>query len=315
MKLAGSWGWVATTRKPSTTAEADGFVAWPPSEHPVTIRPMTATTRIHLTALTVDSPQVTDLTPDTRRHPLDLQQVFNFRDLGGYATSNGRSVAWGRLYRADGLNRASDADVELLRTIGLKTIVDLRTHSELDEHGTAAAESLDAHFAHRPLIDDLWPMDDEARTADPTRYLVERYHEMADRAEHVLPEIIGWVADSPERLPVVFHCSAGKDRTGVTAAVLLGLAGVDRDTIAADYHLSEIAMEQLVTWVRAMHPESADSMTDQPPVFLSCPPEAMLTFLHELESRHGDMEGFVRSLGVGDDVIERYRTNVLTTST
>lgn len=278
-------------------------------------RPTTVATRIHRTNLTVDSPNVTAATKDPRRHPLALQQVFNFRDLGGYPTADGRSVQWGRLYRADGLNRASDADVELLRTIGLKTIVDLRTHRELESHGFAAAESLEAHFAHRPLIDELWPMNDEARSADPVRYLVDRYHEMADRAEHVLPELIGWVADQPERTPVVFHCSAGKDRTGVTAAVLLGLAGVDHTTIAADYHLTGLAMDDLLAWVRAAHPESADSMTEQPPVFLACPPQAMLTFLDELDGRHGDMEGFVRSLGVDAGVINRYRTNVLTTST
>jgi len=254
---------------------------------------------------------VNPTTRDPRRHPLDLERVFNFRDLGGYVGLGGRTVAWEHLYRADGLNRATDTDVERLRSIGIRTIVDLRTHAELKDSGTAAHESLEAHFAHRPLIDELWPDDDVARRADPHRYLVDRYHEMADRAASVLPELIGWVADHPERMPVVFHCSAGKDRTGVTAAVLLGLAGVDHATIADDYHLSALAMADLVAWVRTLDTEAATAMVDQPPVFLQCPPEAMSTFLAELDARYGDMEGFVRSLGVDDATIGRYRAVIL----
>jgi protein tyrosine/serine phosphatase len=254
---------------------------------------------------------VNSSTRDPRRHPLDLERVFNFRDIGGYAGLAGRTLAWKRLYRADGLNRATDSDVESLRTIGIRTIVDLRTHAELAESGTAAHESLDAHFFHRPLIDELWPDDDDARGDDPTRFLVDRYHEMADRAAAVLPELIGWVAHEPEHTPVVFHCSAGKDRTGVTAAVLLGLAGVDHETIAADYHLSGLAMAALVAWVRTLDTGATTPMVDQPPVFLSCPPEAMLTFLAEIDAQHGDMEGFVRSLGVDDATIAQYRKSIL----
>jgi protein tyrosine/serine phosphatase len=114
-------------------------------------------------------------------------------------------------------------------------------------------------------------------------------------------------------VPLVFHCSAGKDRTGVTAALILGLLGVPDDQIAADYAHTALAMDELIAWVRAQSPEAADSMTDQPKTFLSCPKEAMSGFLAELGQRFGSVEGYVETIGVPEATVATLRTRYLTT--
>src|SRR5258706_114549 len=111
--------------------------------------------------------------------------------------------------------------------------------------------------------------------------------------------------------PAVFHCAAGKDRTGVLAAVILGLLGVDDDTIAADYGLSKAAMDSLLEWMRANVPESLDAMTDQPAAFLDAPPHAMQRVLEVVRSRYGTMAGYVEAIGVPSPVVTALRDNLL----
>ena len=111
--------------------------------------------------------------------------------------------------------------------------------------------------------------------------------------------------------PAVFHCAAGKDRTGVVAAVLLGLLDVPADEIAADYHATAGAMAALVDWLTLEHPEALDAMTSQPPEYLEAPIEAMDGFLVEVDRRYGSMRGLAQHLGVDDATIDRLRAAVV----
>lgn len=260
--------------------------------------------------ITVDSVTVTPAADNVPERHIRLGNVFNVRDLGGYPTTDGRSTKWRYLYRADGLNRLDDADTSLLATQGLRTIVDLRTQGEIDNWGAAPHEVLGAQWVHRPLIPELWADDSSIDDLDPIDYLVSRYVEMLDHGRGVFAEIIELVADD-HHVPLVFHCSAGKDRTGVTAAILLGLAGVDHTAIAADYHLTAPAMAELTAWIRRQHPEHTSTMTDQNHTFMAAPIEAMERLLVLVDDRHGSIENYVRDLGVGADTIEAYRTAVL----
>jgi protein-tyrosine phosphatase len=116
---------------------------------------------------------------------------------------------------------------------------------------------------------------------------------------------------SAARLPAVFHCSAGKDRTGVLAALVLSALGVPDDVIAADYHLSALAVDQLVAWLKATRPELTEEMARQPKAFLSCPPEAMHAFLDALRARHGSIEAYLMGIGVESEVLARLRQVLL----
>jgi protein-tyrosine phosphatase len=109
----------------------------------------------------------------------------------------------------------------------------------------------------------------------------------------------------------VFHCAAGKDRTGVLAALVLSLLGVDDDVIATDYGLSRLGMDRMLAYVRANHPERADTMSDQPAAFLDAPEAAMRLFLDDLRARHGSVEAYAASVGADAAVVEALRANLL----
>ncbi len=238
---------------------------------------------------------------EPRRIPLD--NVFNLRDLGGYETVDGGRVRAGRLYRADGLNRLSDTDARVVSTLGIRTVVDLRTLGEREQWGAAPAHLFDATALHLPLICELWPIFEETDDHDPVAYLIERYHEMAVEGSESLATLLQLLARDPDAVPLVFHCSAGKDRTGVAAAVLLGVLGVPDDQIVADYAHSAVAMEDLVAWVHANSTPDDPPFADHPTTFLACPSEAMAGFLHDLEAQLGSVEAYVQSIGVDDETI------------
>ena len=109
----------------------------------------------------------------------------------------------------------------------------------------------------------------------------------------------------------MFHCAAGKDRTGVLAAVVLALLGVDEETIIGDYALTAAAMASLVERLKQDRPEALSAMNDQPPAYLATPPEAMRRFLDHVRAEHGSMVGYVRGIGVELEVVEALHTTLL----
>jgi len=239
-----------------------------------------------------------------------FEALFNVRDLGGYPTTDGRVTRWRTLYRADGLNRIVGPDLERLAELGLHTVLDLRTHGELEERGRFPIESIPVAYHHLPVLRETWEHWDVDADVDAVAFLAERYREMLDDGAPALAEALTILADAVA-YPAVFHCAAGKDRTGVLAAVILGLLGVDDDTVADDYGLSHLAMDTLVDWVRTNFPENLDAMTDQPAAFLAAPPRAMHELLGWVQAEHGSMEGYASSIGVGADVVSGLRANLL----
>jgi protein-tyrosine phosphatase len=253
------------------------------------------------------------VTPTVDGRRVRLTNVFNLRDLGGHPTRDGREVRTGLVFRADGLNRLDGDDIEVVRPLGLRTVIDLRTEMERTDHGVAPHDELGATIVHLPVIDVLWPSEGADQT-HPVDYLVARYLEMTEGVGATsLAGVVRLLAHAePEALPAVFHCSAGKDRTGVTAAVLLSLLDVPEDEIAIDYHHTADAMTDLVAWIRDKYGDGTDPMADQPGVFLACPPEAMIGFLDEMRRRHGTVVDYVRSIGVQEDEIASLRDRLLT---
>jgi protein-tyrosine phosphatase len=251
------------------------------------------------------------LEPNTRPRRIPLERAFNFRDLGGYGATDGRTVRWGLLYRADGIHRIEGADLARVASLGIRTVLDLRTRGELDDHGRLPAEVIDASYQHLPLLEQVWDRDVVTAERDAVEFLAGRYLEMLDLGESSIVSAFTTICDA-ECLPLVFHCSAGKDRTGVLAAVLLSVLGVSDDDIAADYALSRAAMHELAEWVRDTRPESYETMSAQPPAFLDAPPLAMQRFLAASRSRYGSLTQYVNDAGLGADAVKALRAAVLT---
>lgn len=256
----------------------------------------------------VSDPQAV-ASPDHPDRRLGFQGAFNFRDLGGYRGRAGQTVRWRTLYRADALHRLPDDELDQLSMLGVLTVLDLRTTAEI-EHGRIEAEHLGITHLHLPVLGTTWSPEKLDPEADAGEVLGSLYIQMLDVGAPALGDSLRVLAD-PGQTPAVFHCAAGKDRTGVLAAVVLALLGVDEETIIGDYALTATAMAQLVERLKQDRPEALSAMNDQPPAYLATPPEAMRRFLDHVNAEHGSMVGYVRGIGVELEVVEALHTTLL----
>ncbi|HEX4819726.1 MAG TPA: tyrosine-protein phosphatase [Acidimicrobiales bacterium] len=246
---------------------------------------------------------MTEVRAELERH-LPFEQVFNFRDLGGYATADGRAIKWRTVFRADGIHRLT---LEELASLDVRTVLDLRTPEEL-ERGRCEHDSIGFH--HLPILQTPWTELEFEGELDAVTFLADRYVEMLDEGRESIARAVRILGDESS-LPLVFHCAAGKDRTGVVAAVLLGVLGVADDDIADDYSLSRLGMTRFREWIIENFPEAADAMSKQPDAFLAAPAEAMHLFLERVRATFGSFEDYVVGLGVEDASLDAVRSNLL----
>jgi protein-tyrosine phosphatase len=228
---------------------------------------------------------------------IEFAGCFNFRDLGGYATRDGHWVRPQRLYRADGPHALTTDDAVKLRTLELATVIDLRTAQEVRERGCYVTELTDVIEYHLPLTDVLPDPDELERWTDP-QFVAGEYRRMLDRGADTIAEALAILTD-PSAYPAMFHCSAGKDRTGVLSGVLLGVLGVPDETIIADYALSGAAMERLIEHYKDTLPDADARLSRLAPAIVAAHPEAMTAFLEGLRRDYGSSDDYTTALGVG----------------
>jgi len=239
---------------------------------------------------------------ETERHVV-LESAFNFRDLGGYPAGSGRRTRWRTLFRADGLHRLTEPDLEILRRLGLCTVIDLRTENELVERGKFPIEAHPVGYHHLSLMDVIWdPAEAPAADEPATEFLLGKYIEMVSRAETRVADAFRILA-TPGALPGVFHCAAGKDRTGVLAGLLLSTLGVADDDVVADYALTAQAMTRMQERWAAESEASRAALAATPAAFMAADPLAMAGMLALIRQEHGSTRDYVRSLGVTDAVL------------
>jgi len=239
------------------------------------------------------------------RH-IALEGAVNFRDLGGYRTRDGRTTRWRSLFRADDLSRISRPDRAVVRTLGIATVIDLRSRPEV-ELSRFPLDDVPVGFHHIPLLADLPPF--EAFRSGPEVF-ADHYLDIARRSGGQIARALSVVAD-PQCRPVVIHCAAGKDRTGVLVAVLLALLGVDDDVIAEDYALSAKAMEGLLSRLIERLPAQRDEILSVAETMFSATPANITALLEGLRDEHGSIEAYVALHGAGDDVVAALRRGLL----
>jgi len=235
---------------------------------------------------------------------INFSTVFNFRDLGGLTGLDGRMVRYGRLYRSDSLHRLSEEEGAKLAALGVRTVLDLRRPIEIVRDGRVPDLPGLTYFNLHPIHRE-WNMGHY--DGDPGRYLADRYLDMAEEGVDGFGAALRLISDA-ERAPVVMHCFAGKDRTGVLAALTLALLGVSEADIMADYAASEASQVPLGAQIRRDFP---DRLVDAPPHVLACPPQAIGLFLTELAQRNGSLYGYARAAGVTALHIESLRAHLL----
>jgi len=245
-----------------------------------------------------------------------LQGGSNFRDLGGYPTAGGGRVRWGRVYRSGGLHRLTADDLMTLERLGLRVVYDLR----LDEERSVAPSIVPDGVRCEPLpiggtaartkeITDLFV---EGKLAEiPPDFLLRIYDVMAEVAATTFGQLLTKLAD-PNGTPALFHCTQGKDRTGLTAALLLSVLGVDEAAVLDDYELSAAHFTERE--MRRLQPrlDAAGIDLDHYRAVFGAPRHAMAGLLATLRERHGSVEGYLRAeAGVADEVITELRARLV----
>ena len=235
-----------------------------------------------------------------------LEGCLNFRDLGGYPTADRRVVRWRRLFRSDALHLLTPADVTRIRDqLQVREVIDLRSSYELRSEGSGplAAEGLRHH--HIPLFDG----DTRRGNEDAGRIsLADRYVLLAEIAREPIARVLTTLADADA--PAIYHCAAGKDRTGVISAVLLGVLGVADEVIVADYVATRENLDAIVD--RLLSLEGYRAILDTlPPDTLHAEPETMVEFLDRIRARYGSMDGYAVAAGVPATTLERLRAQLL----
>ena len=185
-----------------------------------------------------------------RRIP--VQGCFNFRDLGGYETENGRRVKWGQFFRSDAMARLTDHDHETLARLGIRTVCDFRAPSEAERSPDRLPPDGSVRHLRLPVVhgdlDATEALNRAARgdldwlTPD---FMARGYLNNIDS----FPQVWGAVFRElvlPDRRPLAFHCSAGKDRAGTCAALILLALGVPEETVAADHALSNDLIAEIL---------------------------------------------------------------------
>ncbi|NOY70334.1 MAG: tyrosine-protein phosphatase [Deltaproteobacteria bacterium] len=246
-----------------------------------------------------------------------MDGAVNFRDLGGYATKDGRQVKWGRVFRADGLARLSDVDLKRMVRMKITRVFDLRSAAEMADAPDRLPDNRSIKHVHVPVThgdfdfveamkrikagDTSWLTDD---------FMVKGYINNIESFPLAWGRIIGEAADAGKG-PLVFHCTGGKDRTGTCAALLLLALGVDEETVIYDHQLSNIYIRQLLPQIYEM---MASYGIDPEILFpyLTAPRECVEALLEHIRKNYGSATGYlVERGGMIPEEIERIKQGLL----
>jgi protein-tyrosine phosphatase len=229
---------------------------------------------------------------------LPLEKTYNFRDIGGYRTIDNRRMRWGGVYRSAHLAELTDVDHDLLEQIGIKLVCDFRTIEEAENQPDRLPPDGSMEHRHMPIAhgkfdpaeaigrirkgDISWLTDD---------FMTNNYLKQIDDFAGLWKQFFEFLMDRKNR-PLVFHCTAGKDRTGVCAALILLAAGVPESTVIADHALSNSYNAPVIRRIQheirkfGIDPDDMRS-------YLSAPREAMVAVVSHLRKDYGSAKDYL----------------------
>lgn len=257
------------------------------------------------------------------RH-IHFEFVPNFRDLGGYRTHDGRTVAWRRLFRSAALHKMNDRDmVRLKQGISPRAVIDLRSPKDPEQNPEVLLlKEIGARYHPVPFSTWPWPgpskrpdgssaVKDEVRAQPNATNMGEIY--LCRISEKPfgkrLVDALEIIADRDNH-PLVFHCSAGKDRTGVLAAMVLAAMGIADEDVVEDYTLSAPLMKDIRDRMTS-DPETAQGVKDLPDFQWEASAESMAVFLSLLRQEYGCAEGYLKANGAGSSLVDRLKGALL----
>ncbi|MEU7142034.1 tyrosine-protein phosphatase [Nocardia sp. NPDC046473] len=236
----------------------------------------------------------TDLTP---RRWVEFAEIDNVRDLGGLPASGGGTTRFGVVYRSSTPQQLSESDLtHLLGRVGLRTLVDLRTPIEVAQEGYGRLAKSTVRLVNLPVCRGASTAAPSELVPDAQRFdLCGLYHELLTGSAESVVSAVRLIGDA-SRHSVVFHCAAGKDRTGILAAVLLDAIGVPAEAIVADYALTAERIVRVRARLDTLH-----SYRGLPPArtgILAVDPAPMRRFVGDLHTVHGGAARWLHANGL-----------------
>lgn len=220
-----------------------------------------------------------------RRHIFD--KLHNVRDLGGYITPNGMT-AWGRVFRSGRLFDPSEQDLKQLDALRIHTVIDLRTQREIDKHPDVILDG--TQHQHVSFISSKLLKDQNVGVGQMYSSILTTSITSIKRAMELIAEGL------KDGQAVLFHCTIGKDRTGVLAALLLLLCGVDTTDIIADYQTSR-------TYLEAFYAQEFSDLPPEDASFLDSSPDFIMEVLDFIQQR-GGVRNYLTEIGVSQQVMD-----------
>ena len=251
-----------------------------------------------------------------RSRHVDFEGSFNFRDLGGWRTNDGQTTKWGKLFRADAVHLLTDADAERAKQeLGLRTLLDLRSNLEVEFAGTGLLAEGGLNRHHLPLtgqggssvIDGVQVViSTEDRSPEA---MVEQYKAMLRASSGLLVNAIEALTNE-DTLPAVFFCAAGKDRTGVLSATVLGALGVRDEDIVEDYVFTAKSIDKVIGRF-AENPNAPAFYKDNPPSYFTPYAETMERVLEHVREDYGSFAEYLVRNGLPKSSLDALSASLL----
>jgi len=234
-----------------------------------------------------------------------LEGAVNFRDQGGYPTENGRFVKWRRLFRSDSLHDLTESDVQTITgTLGLTTIVDLRSINSVLEDGRGLLALSGIAYHNYPFLERRG-IEPPTSGSDPGERLTAIYQWILLNAGTLMAQAFNALAQDVNQ-PALFHCNAGKDRTGVLGATLLSVLGVSREDVVADFLMTNEVIDGILARIKKM-PGFQDSTRDG----IMAPQSAIEKFLDVMQRDFGGPESYLLRHGVQQETMNGFKESML----
>ncbi len=252
----------------------------------------------------------------TRR--LMTKNLYNARDLGGFPTRDGKTTRFSVFVRSEAPVGLGDEDLAYLKAYGVTASMDFRGTGEIHARPSDLAAQLPYH--HKPLFNEAAmagsaPKSRKFRKTPKMREWGEEYIDMAEEARDWAKEVLTIAAENPGVL--LYHCTTGKDRTGLMTCYLLSIAGVDTADIVADYCVSQVFLEPVYEKMRSGKlqlgppPPGQEGALKMDPQFFETPPRAMLTLISYLTETYGGVVPYLTKIGVPQEVMDKIRAKFL----
>lgn len=246
-----------------------------------------------------------------------LEGAVNFRDIGGYKTSDGREVKWGRVFRSDGLARLTEKDHRVLTQIGIERVFDFRSPAEvseapdkLPEDGSITHVNLPVTYGRIDFVDAMARLKQGDASWLTPDFMVSGYIRNIEEFAGVWGEVINCIADS-KGPALLFHCTGGKDRAGTCAALILLMLGVDKETVIEDHQLSN-------TYIAGFLPKIYELIAsygvdpDKLVPYLTAPLECIQALLDHLQNNYGSASEYLaKKAGVKKETQELLKEKLL----